>query len=121
ATHRTRAGAATAGCIVTRIRRAYCRPRTARVRPALMIERSEPADKTERTDTKEPTESTETAEPTDPLDNTEPIEPTESNDPRLPMQSSESSDHSDHFELLPAPIAGQLYFARKKVSRRDGE
>lgn len=81
-----------------------------------MIERSEPADRTQSTDTKEPTESTETAEPTDPIDSTEPIEPTESNDPRLPMQSSESSDHSDHFELLAAPIAGQLYFARMKCS-----
>jgi hypothetical protein len=44
-------------------------------------------------------ENIEAADPTDPMERTDPTDPTESTDPFDPMLNTESSDHSDHFDL----------------------
>jgi hypothetical protein len=75
-----------------------------------MIERRARADMIDAIDAADPIDNTDTAEPIDPIDNTDPTEPTDSTDPRHPMQRNESSDHSDHFEL----IAQRLLRARAR-------
>jgi len=78
-----------------------CRPITAPRDPALMMESRDLADSADETDAADPIDSIDAADPTDPIESTEPTEPIDSNDPRLPMHNSESSDHSDSFELAP--------------------
>jgi hypothetical protein len=78
------------------------RPITAPCFRALMIEPRDRADMIEPIEAADPMENSDAAEPIDPTDKIEPTEPTDRNDPRQPMHNTESSDQSDHFELIDA-------------------
>jgi hypothetical protein len=54
----------------------------------------------EPSDRQDAIDSTEAAEAIEPTDSTEPTEPIDSTEPLEAMHNSESSDHSDHWELL---------------------
>jgi hypothetical protein len=66
----------------------------------------------------EPIEKADRNDPTDPIDPNEPTEPIDRNDPLLPMHRTESSDHSDHFELAVAPSSAFMASSSRSARHR---
>lgn len=91
-------------------------PRLLQFEPDLMVRQRALKDMTDPIDRQEPIDNSDPQDAIDPIDKNEPTDPTDSTEPLDAIESTESWDHSDHFELRSA--SRTLRMLKAAVRRR---